>query len=75
MSMSENELQINARMLKEMEENTTFDAIQFTNADGTNLASSGETNNSSDRDYFVRGMRGESGLETVARSRITGKLR
>ncbi len=73
MSMSENELQINARMLKEMEENTTFDAIQFTNADGTNLASSGETNNSSDRDYFVRGMRGESGLETVARSRITGK--
>ena len=67
------ELKINAGVLREMEENTTFDAIRFTNADGLNLASNGETSDSSDRDYFARGMRGESGVETVAQSRITGR--
>ncbi len=64
---------INAQVLKGLEENMTFDAIRFTNADGVNLASNGETSNSSDREYFIRGMRGESNLETVAQSRITGK--
>ncbi|NBH72029.1 hybrid sensor histidine kinase/response regulator [Clostridiaceae bacterium] len=65
--------EINAQVLKELEENTTFDAIRFTNADGLNLASNGETSDSSDRNYFIRGIQGESGLETVAQSRITGK--
>ncbi len=64
---------INAQVLKGLEANTTFDAIRFTDADGINLASNGRTNDSSDRDYFVRGMQGESGLETVEKSRLTGK--
>ncbi|MCI9485641.1 MAG: response regulator [Lachnospiraceae bacterium] len=67
------ELKIDTEVLKEMEENTTFDAIRFTNVDGLNLASDGQTNDSSDRDYFVRGMRGESGVETVAESKLTGR--
>ncbi len=66
-------LKIDAELLKNIERNTTFDSVQFINADGLNLASGGETNDSSDRDFFIRGMRGESGLETVAVSRITGK--
>ncbi|MCI8814819.1 MAG: response regulator [Lachnospiraceae bacterium] len=65
--------EINAQALEALEANTTFDAIRFTRADGVNLASNGDTSDSSDRDYFARGMRGESGLETVAKSRITGK--
>ncbi len=65
--------QVDARVLKEWEENTTFDAVRFTNRDGVNLASNGVISDSSDRNYFVRGMRGESGLETVSASRITGK--
>ncbi len=65
--------EVNMQMLKELEDNTTFDAIRFTNADGINLASNGETNDSSDRNYFASGMRGESGLETVEESRLTGK--
>lgn len=65
--------QVDAPLLKEWEDNTTFDAVCFTNRDGVNLASNGATNDSSDRDYFARGMRGESGLETVETSRITGK--
>jgi len=68
-----NDQEINVRVLKEMEENATFDAIRFTGTDGVNLASSGETSNSSDREYFARGMEGKSGLETVEQSRITGK--
>ncbi len=68
-----NNSEINTQVLKELEENTTFDAIRFTNADGVNLASDGATSNSSDRNYFLQGMRGESGLESMAESRITGK--
>ncbi len=68
-----NSWEITAQLLKDLENNTTFDAIRFTNADGVNLASSGATNDSSDREYFARGMRGESGLEAVKESRITGK--
>ncbi len=65
--------QVDASVLKEWEDNTPFDAVRFTNRDGVNLASNGETSDSLDRGYFVNGMRGESGLETVSASRITGK--
>ncbi len=64
---------IDMQVLKDLEKNTTFDAVRFTNADGINLASSGAVSNSRDRNYFIRGMKGESGLETVDKSRITGK--
>ena len=65
--------EVDAHVLKNLEGNTTFDAIRFTGADGVNLASDGATSDSSDRDYFIRGMRGESGLETVEQSRLTGR--
>lgn len=68
-----NDLKIDTYTLEKMEENTSFDTISFTNAEGVNLASDGETNNSSDRTYFIRGMQGESGLETVEKSRLTGR--
>ncbi len=68
-----NGAEINTQVLKAIEENTTFDAVQFVNADGLNLSSNGETNDSSDRDFFARGMRGECGLEPVEKSRLTGK--
>ncbi len=65
--------EITAGLLKGMEENASFDAIRFTNAQGLNLASDGQTNDSSDRNYYAAGMRGESGLEVV-RSRLTGQM-
>lgn len=65
--------EITAGLLKGMEENASFDALRFTNANGLNLASDGKTNDSSDRTYFAAGMRGESGLEVV-RSRLTGQM-
>ena len=65
--------EITAGLLRGMEENASFDAIRFTNAQGLNLASDGRTNDSSDRAYYASGMRGESGLE-VLRSRLTGQV-
>ena len=39
-------IQIDAKMLRALEANTTFDAIRFTNADGINLASNEKTSDS-----------------------------
>ncbi len=64
---------VSAEMLAQLEMNSDFDALRFTNAEGVNLASSGATNDSSDRTYFINGMRGESGNDMVFDSRITGK--
>ncbi len=57
--------EITAELLRGMEEHASFDAIHFINAAGLNLASDGQTSDSSDKAYFARGMRGESGLEMV----------
>lgn len=64
--------QINTQMLRGLEENTTFDTVWFADPDGVNLASDGTTSDSSARDYFVRGMRGEVGLEIVEESGAGG---
>ncbi len=66
-------LTITPELLKGMEEHATFDAIRYTNTEGSNLASDGQTSDSRDRNYYRRGMAGESGLE-VLRSRITGQV-
>ena len=64
---------ITAELLKGMEENASFDAIRFTNAEGVNLASNGATSYSGDREYFINGMQGESGSTNVMESRITSQ--
>ncbi len=69
---NQTQAQITAELLKGMEEHASFNAIRFTNADGLNLASDGRTSDSSDRDYFIKGMQGESGME-VLKSRMTGQ--
>ncbi len=73
LSLSQNGSEITTELLRGMEENSLFDSIRFTNANGLNLASDGRTNDSSDRNYFASGMRGESGLE-ILRSRQTGQI-
>ncbi len=67
------ELVVDVDMLKEIEEKTNFDAILFTSAEGDTLSSDKETNYGADRDYFARGMKGESGLETVENFGLTEK--
>lgn len=65
--------EITTALLRGMEENASFDAVRFTNAEGLNLASNGQTNDSSDREYYINGMQGESGVQVV-RSRLTGQI-
>lgn len=67
------ELIVDVDMLKEIEEKTNFDAILFTSAEGVTLSSDEETNYGADRDYFARGMRGGSGLETEESFGLTEK--
>lgn len=73
LSSGESAINIGTDLLKGMEENATFDAMRFTNADGVNLASDGATSDSSDREYFARGMNGETGLEVIFESRMTNQ--
>ncbi len=68
-----NEPNIGADMLLELEQNTDFDALRFTNSQGQNLASDGTVSDSRDRDYFASGMKGESGSSVVHKSRITNE--
>ncbi|MCM1466761.1 MAG: cache domain-containing protein, partial [Alistipes sp.] len=65
--------EINARMLSQLEENTDFDALRFVDTEGVNLTSDGTTSDSADRDYFIEGMKGESGTSMVLNSRVTNK--
>ncbi len=56
---------IDTEILKKMESNAVFDAIGFTNSEGLTLLSDGTVYDASDREYFKRGMNGESGLQVI----------
>ena len=62
---------IPAQTLAEMERNSVFDTIRFTDAEGVTHLSDGRTVNSSDRDYYERGMKGESGISVIFDERLT----
>ncbi len=70
---NQNKSVLDKDLLRDLEEHSMFDAIRFTKADGLNIASSGETSDSSDRSYFVKGMNGKTGLEVVEKSRLTNR--
>ena len=73
LSTSQENPVVDAELLKGMEENAAFDAIRFTRADGVNLSSNGRTSDSRDRNYYIQGMQGKSGLDVVFQSRLTGQ--
>ena len=73
LSTTLNEPSISTETLLELENNSDFDALHFTNSSGINLASSGATSNSQDRSYFESAMRGESGSTVLFDSRITNE--
>ena len=61
---------VSAQMLKELEEKSIFDALLFTDANGTDHASDGATSDAQGRDYYIKGMKGESGISVVFDSRL-----
>ena len=65
--------QVTPAQLRELEENTSFNYVRFVDAEGTNMASDGRTNDARDRDYYMDGMAGNSGISVTQRSRITSE--
>ncbi len=71
LSQSLSDPTVTATMLQDMEKNSLFDVFRYVNAEGINLTSDGKTSDASDRDYYLNGMNGESGISLVLHSRIT----
>ena len=59
-----------ADTLKGIEASSVFDTVRFTDAEGVTHLSDGRTVNSSDREYYKRGMKGESGITAVFDERL-----
>ncbi|MCM1368672.1 MAG: response regulator [Roseburia sp.] len=66
---------IDSEALSEIMSVTVFDAIRFIKSDGTNISfdPNDPRTDSSDRDYYAKGMNGETGCTTVLQSNVTGK--
>ena len=73
LSTTMQEPDVGTDLLRQLEDNSDFDALCFTSSEGINLSSDGRINNSLDRIYFTEGMQGESGATVVFESRITGE--
>ncbi len=56
---------VTAQMLEQMEKNSQFDALMFTDVDGNDYASDGRTADVADRDFYLNGMEGESGISII----------
>lgn len=64
---------ITSAMLKEMEEKSIFDALLFTDLDGNNYTSDGRITDARQRDYYLNGIKGQSGTAVVFNSSLYGK--
>ncbi len=62
--------EITAKTLEGIEESSVFDTVRFTDKDGVTHLSDDRTVNSSDREYFKSGMRGENGITAVFDGRL-----
>ncbi|MCM1126062.1 MAG: response regulator [Lachnospiraceae bacterium] len=52
-------------MLQAIEENSAFDALFFTDADGIDHASDGRTADAANRTFYQYGIKGESGIDII----------
>lgn len=62
---------VDTAKLRELEDNSTFDYVDFTDKNGIDTNSNGEKSDVSDRDYFKNGMEGITGIDVVRNSRVT----
>ncbi len=67
--------EVNMDDLRHMADSSPFAFIQFADKNGRDVDESGKVNDVSKKDYFIRGMRGESGISAMTNSILTdGKL-
>ena len=60
--------EVSSEALKEIGENALYDALVYTDLEGVNYVSDGRTSNALDRDYYVNGLQGESGISVIFES-------
>ncbi len=56
---------VTAEMLREIEKNTKFDAVMFTDLNGTDYASDGRTADVTIRDFYIDGIRGNNSISVI----------
>lgn len=56
--------------LKEMAEDSLFDSFIYTDINGTSMIADGRTANVSDREYYIKGIKGEAGMSVEMDSRL-----
>ncbi len=56
---------VTPEMLKELEHNSMFDACIYTDKNGRNYASDGRTTEADRHDYYLNGIKGDSGITVV----------
>ena len=59
--------------LQELTDSSDFDYVRYTGADGVNMAADGRTSYATDREYFIEGMAGKTGMSVTPSSRITSE--
>ena len=64
---------VDEAMLREMIDRSSFDYVEFIDADGQDLTADGRTADLSDRAHFRDGMAGNSGRTVIRNSRITNE--
>lgn len=62
---------VSAELLEDMADSSPFDYFEFVNKEGITLTANGETADVSDREYYIDGMKGNSGTFVTTHSRIT----
>lgn len=65
--------EVDLELLADIESYSVFDYIRFVNLKGINYATDGSAKDCSDRDYYLNGIEGKSGMTTVVNSRINGE--
>ena len=63
--------EVDVKALKDMAANSVFEYVEFVDKDGINLTFNGERTDVSDREYYIEGMKGNSGIFMTLHSRIT----
>lgn len=56
---------VTPQTLRELETNSLFDALVFTDPEGTNYGTDGRISDAVGRDYYEKGIKGESGISVV----------
>ena len=65
--------QVTSSDLKKLTEESGFDYVRFTDIDGHNVTADGRTSDATDREYYLEGIAGKSGMSVTLRSRITNE--